>query len=96
VPLWGIDPKGGMELTFGRRRFERLACEDTASMLALPENAVAVMRGAATRASRAVAGCANRIVECPGRAYQGRVHAHAAGRAERAAVPPSATPLRAC
>lgn len=65
----------------GRRRFERLAHEDTASMLALLENAVAVMRGAATPASRAVADCANRIVECPGRAYQGRVHAHAADRA---------------
>jgi hypothetical protein len=85
-----------MELTFGRRRFERLAYEDTASMLALLENAVAVMRGAVTPASRAVAGCANRIVECPGRAYQGRVHAHAVDRAERATMPPSATSLRAC
>lgn len=36
------------------------------------------------------------IVECPGRAYQGRVHAHAVGRAEHAAMPPSATSLRAC
>ncbi len=44
VLLWGIDPKGGMELTFGRRLFDRLGYQDTASMLALLDDAVAFMK----------------------------------------------------
>ncbi len=44
VLLWGIDPKGGMELTFGRRMFDRLGFQDTASMLALLDDAVAFMK----------------------------------------------------
>lgn len=44
VLLWGIDPKGGMELTFGRQLFDRLAFENTAGMLRLLEDAVAFMR----------------------------------------------------
>lgn len=44
VRLWGVDPKGGMELTFGRRVFDRLAFENTASMLALLDDAAAFMK----------------------------------------------------
>jgi len=44
VRLWGVDPKGGMELTFGTRVFDRLAFENTESMLALLDDAVAFMK----------------------------------------------------
>jgi len=41
---WDIDPKGGMELAFGRRLFDRLACQTTAGMLALLEDAARFMQ----------------------------------------------------
>lgn len=44
VRLWGIDPKGGMELSFGRRLFDRLAYDSTESMLDLLDATVAFMR----------------------------------------------------
>jgi len=44
VLLWGVDPKGGMELTFGRAMFDRLGYEDPARMLDLLDAAVAFMK----------------------------------------------------
>ena len=55
VQLWAVDPKGGMELTPGAALFTRFAYADPASMIALLEDAVAVMRERAERLRRA--GC---------------------------------------
>ena len=44
VRVWGVDPKGGMELAFGAHLFHRLAYDDAPAMLALLEDAVAVMK----------------------------------------------------
>ena len=41
--VWAVDPKGGMELGFGRPLFTRFACESTAAMAELLEDAVTVM-----------------------------------------------------
>lgn len=43
VVAWGIDPKGGMELAFGRNLFARLADGPVEEMAQLLEDAVAVM-----------------------------------------------------
>ncbi|ACV77049.1 FtsK/SpoIIIE domain-containing protein [Nakamurella multipartita] len=43
VQVWAVDPKGGMELAFGRPLFTRFACETTAAMVELLEDAVMVM-----------------------------------------------------
>ena len=43
VQVWAVDPKGGMELAFGRPLFTRFACETTAAMVELLEDAVTVM-----------------------------------------------------
>ncbi len=43
VQVWAVDPKGGMELAFGRPLFTRFACENTAAMVELLEDAVTVM-----------------------------------------------------
>jgi len=43
VQVWAVDPKGGMELAFGRPLFTRFACETTAVMVELLEDAVTVM-----------------------------------------------------
>lgn len=43
VQVWAVDPKGGMELAFGRPLFTRFACETTAAMVDLLEDAVTVM-----------------------------------------------------
>jgi DNA segregation ATPase FtsK/SpoIIIE, S-DNA-T family len=48
VAVWALDPKGGMELGLGRRMFQRFAT-DPADMVALLEQAVAVMRDRASR-----------------------------------------------
>ncbi|ONH33268.1 FtsK/SpoIIIE domain-containing protein [Protofrankia sp. BMG5.30] len=48
VELWVADPKGGMELAFGRDMFTRFAT-DTAGIADLLDDAVAVMRGRAGR-----------------------------------------------
>ncbi|GAB7193402.1 FtsK/SpoIIIE domain-containing protein [Kineococcus sp. NUM-3379] len=44
VQVWAVDPKGGMELTFGTALFTRFAYRTTDDMLLLLEDAVAVMR----------------------------------------------------
>jgi S-DNA-T family DNA segregation ATPase FtsK/SpoIIIE len=49
VELWGIDPKGGMELGLGRPLFARFACKDFTDMVGMLEDAAAV---AAERADR--------------------------------------------
>ena len=43
VQVWAVDPKGGMELAFGRPLFTRFACETSAAMVELLEDAVTVM-----------------------------------------------------
>ena len=43
VQVWAVDPKGGMELAFGGPLFTRFACESTAAMVELLEDAVTVM-----------------------------------------------------
>jgi len=43
VQVWAVDPKGGMELAFGRPLFTRFACENAAAMVELLEDAVTVM-----------------------------------------------------
>ena len=48
VAVWAIDPKGGMELGFGRGMFARFAT-DPADIVALLEQAVAEMRDRAAR-----------------------------------------------
>ncbi|HEY3034469.1 MAG TPA: FtsK/SpoIIIE domain-containing protein, partial [Streptosporangiaceae bacterium] len=49
VQLWGLDPKGGMELGIGRPLFTRFACKDFADMVGMIEDAAAE---AARRADR--------------------------------------------
>lgn len=53
VQVWAIDPKGGMELTPGSGLFTRFAYADPASMVALLEDAVALMRDRAERLRQA-------------------------------------------
>lgn len=43
VQVWAVDPKGGMELAFGRPLFTRFAYESAAAMVELLEDAVSVM-----------------------------------------------------
>ena len=43
VTVWAVDPKGGMELAFGRPLFARFACKSTFAMVELLEEAVTVM-----------------------------------------------------
>ncbi|WP_157970750.1 FtsK/SpoIIIE domain-containing protein [Nakamurella deserti] len=43
VAVWAVDPKGGMELGFGRPMFARFAHESTETMVALLEEAVRIM-----------------------------------------------------
>ena len=47
--VWAVDPKGGMELAFGRPLFTRFACESTAAMVELLEDAVTVMDARCSR-----------------------------------------------
>ncbi|MGS0684610.1 hypothetical protein ACVBEQ_05580 [Nakamurella sp. GG22] len=49
VQVWAVDPKGGMELAFGRPLFTRFACESTAAMVELLEDAVTVMDARCSR-----------------------------------------------
>jgi len=49
VRVWALDPKGGMELAFGRPMFTRFAAESSEAMVALLEDAVAVMDDRAQR-----------------------------------------------
>ncbi|WP_412747519.1 FtsK/SpoIIIE domain-containing protein [Krasilnikovia sp. M28-CT-15] len=49
VELWGIDPKGGMELGMGRPMFTRFATRDFAAMAALLEEAAKVAQDRAER-----------------------------------------------
>jgi S-DNA-T family DNA segregation ATPase FtsK/SpoIIIE len=49
VRVWGLDPKGGMELTLGAPLFTRLAYTDPQSLVVLLEDAVAVLRQRADR-----------------------------------------------
>jgi S-DNA-T family DNA segregation ATPase FtsK/SpoIIIE len=49
VQVWGVDPKGGMELGAGRPLFARFAGGDLAGMVELLEAAVATMRERAAR-----------------------------------------------
>ncbi len=44
VQVWAVDPKGGMELTFGTALFSRFAYRTSDDMLLLLEDAVALMR----------------------------------------------------
>jgi DNA segregation ATPase FtsK/SpoIIIE, S-DNA-T family len=44
VSFWGVDPKGGMELTFGAGLFDRLAYATTTDMLTLLDDAVQFMK----------------------------------------------------
>ncbi|PWU46279.1 cell division protein FtsK [Micromonospora globispora] len=47
VQLWGLDPKGGMELGIGAPMFARFACRDYAAMCELIEDAAALARNRA-------------------------------------------------
>jgi S-DNA-T family DNA segregation ATPase FtsK/SpoIIIE len=49
VRVWGLDPKGGMELSLGAPLFTRLAYADPGALVALLEDAVAVLRARADR-----------------------------------------------
>jgi hypothetical protein len=49
VQLWGLDPKGGMELGIGRPMFTRFACRDFAEMAAMLEQAAEVAQDRAAR-----------------------------------------------
>jgi S-DNA-T family DNA segregation ATPase FtsK/SpoIIIE len=49
VQLWGLDPKGGMELGMGRPLFTRLASEDYPVMARLLEEAAELARDRAAR-----------------------------------------------
>ena len=44
VQLWGLDPKGGMELGIGAPMFTRFACKDYTAMCELIEEAASVAR----------------------------------------------------
>ncbi len=47
VQLWGLDPKGGMELGIGAPMFARFACRDYPAMCELIEDAAALARNRA-------------------------------------------------
>jgi len=47
VQIWGLDPKGGMELGIGAPMFARFACKDYAAMCELIEEAATVARNRA-------------------------------------------------
>ncbi|MFE9689837.1 FtsK/SpoIIIE domain-containing protein [Micromonospora sp. NPDC005806] len=47
VQLWGLDPKGGMELGIGAPMFARFACRDYPAMAELIEDAAALARNRA-------------------------------------------------
>jgi DNA segregation ATPase FtsK/SpoIIIE-like protein len=49
VQLWGLDPKGGMELGIGRPMFTRFASRDFAEMAQMLEQAAAVAQERAAR-----------------------------------------------
>lgn len=49
VEVWGIDPKGGMELSPGAGLFRRFAYSDAGAMVELLEDAVSMMRDRAER-----------------------------------------------
>ncbi|MGH9260517.1 MAG: FtsK/SpoIIIE domain-containing protein, partial [Acidimicrobiales bacterium] len=49
VRLWGLDPKGGMELALGAPLFDRFAFDNATDMASLLEDAVAVMDARAAR-----------------------------------------------
>jgi S-DNA-T family DNA segregation ATPase FtsK/SpoIIIE len=49
VKLWGLDPKGGMELGTGKALFDRFAHRTAGELAALLEEAVAVMDARASR-----------------------------------------------
>jgi S-DNA-T family DNA segregation ATPase FtsK/SpoIIIE len=49
VRLWGLDPKGGMELGIGRALFERFAARDFAAIAAMLEEAATVAQDRAER-----------------------------------------------
>jgi len=49
VQLWGLDPKGGMELGIGRAMFARFASRDFAEMAGLLEQAATVAQDRAAR-----------------------------------------------
>jgi hypothetical protein len=49
VQLWGLDPKGGMELGIGRRMFARFAARDFAEMAQMLEQAAAKAQERASR-----------------------------------------------
>lgn len=49
VELWGLDPKGGMELGIGRPLFTRFASRDFAEMAAMLEQAASVAQERAAR-----------------------------------------------
>lgn len=49
VEIWAVDPKGGMELAPGSALFTRFACESSDAMVALLEDAVAVLRARTSR-----------------------------------------------
>jgi DNA segregation ATPase FtsK/SpoIIIE, S-DNA-T family len=53
VKVWGIDPKGGMELNSGAGLFDRFAYAHPADMVQLLEDAVALMRERAERLRQA-------------------------------------------
>ncbi|MEV8516174.1 FtsK/SpoIIIE domain-containing protein [Dactylosporangium sp. NPDC051484] len=54
VRLWGIDPKGGVELSIGRELFARYEYTDPAPMVAMLDDLVAVMRERQARMQGAV------------------------------------------
>jgi S-DNA-T family DNA segregation ATPase FtsK/SpoIIIE len=49
VQIWGLDPKGGMELGIGAPMFTRFACRDYAAMCELVEEAATVARERAAK-----------------------------------------------
>ena len=54
VQLWGIDPKGGVELSIGRELFARYEYADPAPMVSMLEDLVTVMRERQARMQGAV------------------------------------------
>lgn len=49
VQIWGLDPKGGMELGIGAPMFTRFACKDYAAMAELIEEAASTARDRAAK-----------------------------------------------
>ncbi|MEV5695832.1 cell division protein FtsK [Micromonospora globbae] len=49
VQIWGLDPKGGMELGMGAPMFTRFACKDYAAMCELIEEAATVAKDRASK-----------------------------------------------